>query len=223
MVESLAELYNRIRLRVLTPPVVALIVAIDVFSFVAGCLFWYGSQLPQTPWWAWVFVPDCPLFALLGGIALIGLLTGRRFSLFESIVAMGSIKYAIWTIVAWVLYYAEARTMPFVGIVMIVSHIGLAVQGLFILSFLRLDVRVALLSGAWFLLSDYMDYGLGFHPGVPSAASLPWMQWHTIVVTIGLTLAFLWMTRVPINLWAGAWPVLSLKKDTPLSAQSGRA
>jgi uncharacterized membrane protein YpjA len=219
MVESLAELYNRVRLWVLTPPVVALIVAIDVFSFVVGCLFWYGTQLPQTPWWAWVFVPDCPLFALLGGIAIVGLLSGRRSSLFESIVAMGSVKYAIWTIVAWVLYWVEYRTMPFVGIVMIVSHIGLAVQGLFILSFVRLDALIALLSGAWFLLSDYMDYGLGFHPAVPSASSLPWMQWHTIAVTVGLTLAFLGMSRVPINLWAGAWPVLGVKKDARLSAQ----
>ncbi|MCC7352798.1 MAG: DUF1405 domain-containing protein [Anaerolineae bacterium] len=219
MLASLAELYNRVRLWVLTPSIVALIVAIDLFSFVVGCIFWYGRQLPATPWWAWVFVPDCPLFALLGGIAIVGLLTGHRSSLFESIVAMGSLKYAIWTIVAWVLYYAEARTMPLVGVVMIVSHIGLAVQGLFILSFVRLDAVVALLSGAWFLLSDYMDYGLGFHPGVPSAASLPWMQWHTIAVTIGLTLAFLWMARVPINLWAGAWPVLALKKEARLSTQ----
>jgi uncharacterized membrane protein YpjA len=216
MLASWAQRYNRVRLWVLTPAIVALIVAVDVFSFVVGGIYWYGSQLPQTPWWAWVFVPDCPLFALLGGVALVGLLTQRRSSLFESLVAMGSIKYAIWTILAWVFFWAEYHTVPLVGVVMIISHVGLMVQGLFILSFVRLSAPVALLSGAWFLLSDYMDYGLGFHPAVPSPASLPWMQWHTIAVTIGLTLAFLWMSRVPINLWAGAWPTPSV---APYSAQ----
>lgn len=55
------------------PAALTLILAAALLGWVSGVLWWYGPQLndPATPPWVWPFVPDCPLFGLLGGAALL--------------------------------------------------------------------------------------------------------------------------------------------------------
>ena len=55
------------------PQVLVLILALDALGYFAGMTGWYGPVLrqPTTPVWAWPFIPDCPLFGLLGGLALL--------------------------------------------------------------------------------------------------------------------------------------------------------
>jgi uncharacterized membrane protein YpjA len=240
-----------------TPQILALIVALDFAAYVGGLLFWYGAMMgdPATPVWAWPFVPDCPLFGLLGGIGLLmaigqtwteaaqvqtqrallvtgtlvgalflstylpgvtegwaqqaglmGLLSGllllngfffRRVPIWLlGLFAFGQIKYGLWTITAWLLFWrstAEILGAPLFSaesILMTVSHVGLAAQGILLLTYLtwkldrRLTVTAALASLLWFGLSDYVDYGLGFFPPIPQdLISLSVMQWSTIAVT----------------------------------------
>jgi uncharacterized membrane protein YpjA len=107
------------------------------------------------------------------------------------IFAFGQIKYGIWTITAWLLYWrstAEILGSPhfsFDSISMTIAHVGLAAQGLFLFAYFR-PTRVGMLAALlWFGASDFVDYGLGFYPAIPEQLiSLEVVQWSTITVTV---------------------------------------
>lgn len=250
------------------PQFLALIVVIDVAAYFAGLLYWYGYVMadPATPWWVWTFIPDCPLFGLLGGLGLLMVVAQQRWqspaedgaqraqrtlwvaavvslviwlstywpgvgqgwaqqsamlavwswSLLVGAVwfrrppawllglfAFGQIKYGIWTITAWLLYwrstamYFGAPHFSFDSVLMTTTHIGLVAQGVLLLTYFRPDLRAALVGLVWFGVSDFVDYGLGFYPAIPEQfISLTFMQWSTISVTLLLSVIFaLWGWR----------------------------
>lgn len=257
----IAQQVRLIQRMVAVPQLLALIVVIDVAAYFAGLLYWYGPVMadPATPAWAWPFIPDCPLFGLLGGLGLL-IVTARRswseparrqgqtvvrmvtllsvgiwLSTYWSaapigwtsqramwavwsgallmgalwfrqaspwllgIFAFGQIKYGIWTITAWLLYWRStsiAFGSPHFSpdsILMTVTHIGLVAQGVLLLTYFRPTVGAAVAGLLWFGLSDYVDYGLGFYPYIPQQfISLSVMQWSTIAVTGLLTGFYLW-------------------------------
>lgn len=245
-------------------PLLTLLVVIDVAAYFGGLLYWYGYVMasPSTPIWAWPFIPDCPLFGLLGGVGMLmvtakwfwsdadqakaqrylavlagistllwlstylpGISTAWRLqgamlavwswslvlaTLFFrqappwllGIFAFGQIKYGIWTITAWLVYWRNtnlafgAPDFSFDSVFMTLTHIGLLGQGIFLLTYFRPDFPTAVVSFAWFALSDFVDYGLGYYPGLPlDFIPLPIMQWSTIAVTIGLSAIYLWLSQ----------------------------
>ena len=248
------------------PPLLTLILVLDVFAYFAGLLFWYGIQMANVyapaPIWSWPFIPDCPLAGLLGGLGLL-MVTAHKFwrpaaqanaqrallivgvlstllwistylpgapmlwqqmgptlgvwswalllsgALFHKapawllgVFAFGQIKYGIWTVVAWVVYWRNTAIMNgapdfnFISILMTVSHIALFGQGVFLLTYFKPTRTAVLASLFWYALSDFMDYGLGFYPGLPlKYIPLPIMQWHTIAVTFVLSGIYLWLSR----------------------------
>src|SRR3954453_9835489 len=64
------------------PQLLTLLVVLDLAAYFAGLIFWYGSVMtdPATPMWAWPFIPDCPLFGLLGGLGLLMVIARSRWS-----------------------------------------------------------------------------------------------------------------------------------------------
>lgn len=247
-----------------TAPLLTLLVVVDVVAYFGGLLYWYGYVManPLTPMWAWPFIPDCPLFGLLGGVGLLmvtaqwfwtdvdvtkaqralwvvaGLSTllwlstyapgvgagwqlqGAMFAVWSwsllvaalffrqapawllGIFAFGQIKYGIWTITAWLVYWRNTALVygtpdfSFDSVFMTIAHIGLFVQGVFLLTYFRPDGLTVLTSFIWFAVSDFMDYGLGFYPGLPlQFIPLSIMQWSTITVTIGLSVIYLWFSQ----------------------------
>ncbi len=247
------------------PQTLALLLVVDLAAYFAGLLFWYGYVMadPATPWWAWAFIPDCPLFGLLGGLGLLmvtaqrywsadavrrgqrilGVLTGAaalvwlttllpvaspgwaaQGALFAvlsgsllpaavwfrrppawllGIFAFGQIKYGIWTITAWLLYWRSTAALfgaphfSFESILMTVTHIGLFAQGVLLLTYFRPTWRAGVAAAVWFGMSDFMDYGLGFFPQIPQMLiSLSVMQWSTMAVTVLLSVVYLvWGVR----------------------------
>lgn len=249
-----------------TAPLLTLLVVIDIVAYFGGLLYWYGYVMadPQTPMWAWPFIPDCPLFGLLSGIGMLmvtakwfwtegatakflralwpvaGLSTLLWLSTYLpgvtpgwqwqgamlavwcwslllaayffrqapawllGVFAFGAIKYGIWTITAWLVYWRNtalvygAPDYSFDSVFMTITHIGLLGQGIFLLTYFRPDWRTVMASLVWFALSDFMDYGLGFYPGLPlDFIPLPIMQWSTIAVTIGLSALYFWLSQTP--------------------------
>ncbi|MCE7980667.1 MAG: DUF1405 domain-containing protein [Caldilinea sp. CFX5] len=245
-------------------PLLTLLVVIDVVAYFGGLLYWYGYVMasPWTPIWAWPFIPDCPLFGLLGGIGML-MVTARWFwtdgdqakaqrylavlagistllwlstylpgvsptwrwqgamlavwswslvlatfffrqapAWLLGLFAFGQIKYGIWTITAWLVYWRNtnlvfgAPDFSFDSVFMTLTHIGLLGQGIFLLTYFRPDLPTALISFAWFALSDFVDYGLGYYPGLPlDFIPLPIMQWSTMAVTVGLSAIYLWLSQ----------------------------
>ena len=118
------------------------------------------------------------------------------------IFAFGQIKYGIWTITAWLLYWrstAELLGAPHFSIdsiTMTVAHIGLAAQGLLLLTYFRPTRVSALAAVLWFGVSDFVDYGLGYYPAIPEQLiSLEVVQWSTVTVTV-LLVALYWLYAV---------------------------
>jgi uncharacterized membrane protein YpjA len=269
------------------PAALVVILAVNVVAYVLGLLWWYGPPLndPATPIWAWPFVPDCPLFGLLGGLALLQMVALRRWSrsaqaqtrrtllllgvlaLLPALLALagwfpfdgamaraqaamwglasgslllvgslpghplwmaavggiqiaGQVKYGIWTLTLWGLFWRNTALLygaPIVsaeGVLMVVAHVALIVQGIVLLVWLpdllqRTERRHLAVAGrrpipgarlwgvaalavlAWFALSDFVDYTLGFHPAVHQLVSLESIRISTERMTWVMTFLFL--------------------------------
>lgn len=145
--------------------------------------------------------------ALLGVFCWTMLLFGSLFhrapNWLLAIAAFGNIKYGVWTVSAWIVYW---RTTSMVtgaphfspdSIAMTTTHLGMIVQGLLLLTYFKPTRIAALVSLLWFALSDFVDYGLGYFPPINQYISLPFMQWSTIAMTILLTLWLLWLSSRP--------------------------
>lgn len=173
-------------------------IAVNLVGLVWGTVGWYGSQLAETsPLW-WLFVPDCPLVAGLFAIALWGLRDGRRWTGFNLWVAMGLIKYGIWTCVIWLAYWSQTGDFFPLSVAMFLTHIGLIAQGIVLLLLTRSWTMVeALPALAYYLVADAVDYGLGHHPGYPRVVSAALVQWHTMAVTLILGLLLVARGRSP--------------------------
>lgn len=251
----------RLRAWVAQPTLLALLVVVNIAAYFAGLIFWYGPVMtdPTTPWWAWLFIPDCPQFALLGAIGLLMAVAqkhwspaaqarGQRWLRYAAVLslvvwgttvlpgmpagwaqqnamfavwtvslllgavwfrrapawllgvfALGQIKYGIWTITAWLLYwrstaaYFGAPHFSVDSVAMTVTHIGLALQGILLLTYFRPTLGALWAGLLWFGLSDFVDYGLGYHPAVPEFfISVPVLQWSTMAVTLLMSLFYLW-------------------------------
>jgi uncharacterized membrane protein YpjA len=185
--------------------VLVTLLLIDIAAYFGGLIFWYGYVMarPETPLWAWLFIPDCPLFGLLGGLGLlmvvardewseasrrraqrsliavgvgvafawlytytpfagwmwvaqratlgvlawslllVGVFFRRTPVWLLGIFAFGQIKYGIWTVTAWSLFWqstAEMLGAPLFSpesVWMTVAHVGLAAQGILLLAYFR--------------------------------------------------------------------------------------
>lgn len=168
----------------------------NLVGAVWGAAIWYGPMLAASPFWTWLFIPDCPLAALLGSIALFGMRGGRRWPLFYALTAFACIHYGIWTIVFWSRQWLGSGVAQPFEIVLFLTHIGLLCEGMLFairIGALTLAHRVAVIG--WFVLAWYIDYGLGFHPPLTSHVSFEFVAWLTAALTGGLSLALLLLPR----------------------------
>jgi len=187
------------------------------FAFVFGTAGWYGRFFGevQAPLWAYPFIPDCPLAALLFGVAVLLMHLGRRSNLLNQLAAVFCVKYGVWTMTFWALYWAITGDVElsslFSGPVMFVTHLGLTIMGLLLLQYVQPSVRDSALVLAWFVLSDLVDYapiaagrlgGYGYYPPLPwingdPAALVPAMMVNAVMMT--------WLVGGGLLLRAAVW------------------
>ncbi|NJP04600.1 MAG: DUF1405 domain-containing protein [Chloroflexaceae bacterium] len=168
----------------LRPWLFALILAANLFGAIVGGIYWYGPMLWTSPWWAMPFVPDCPLAALLWSIAALGVWAKQRWYFFYALTAFACIKYGAWTIAFWLWTWLQAGQIFPLEALLFVSHIGLLLQGLLLVTFvqpLAMPGRIAVVS--WFILSVQVDYRLGFHPPLGGFVSVSFAFWVATLLT----------------------------------------
>lgn len=63
--------------------ILSLLVVMTVVAYFGGVFYWYGLYIIQTqpPIWAWLFIPDCPLWGLLGGLGLMMVAAHQHWSI----------------------------------------------------------------------------------------------------------------------------------------------
>jgi uncharacterized membrane protein YpjA len=194
---SFTHLYQWLVSLMLSPLVVTAIFTGNGIGVVAGMIYWYGDQLRVSPWWLWPFIPDSPLstFWMLPALALI-LWRQPGWPLFNAYAAFGVIKYGLWTVVFWALYWLNGGSLHLESISMSVTHLIMVMQGLLLLGFTRLTPGVALGLGAWFLFNDWLDFGpMRLRPGLPPGVSVTTMMGVTVALTVLITLAYLGIAR----------------------------
>ncbi len=172
----------------------AFIVAANFIGFVWGVIYWYGPHLRVAPLIHWPFIPDCPLFALLFIPAFLQARRGHGNNGYNLLTAFGLIKYGIWTNAFWYAYWAQGNPVDGMGVAMVLTHLGMILEGIYLMTYLKPRPVWVLVAWAWFFLSDYVDYGLGEYPRIPDLSLLPFLQWHTIAVT--------WILSLALGVWS---------------------
>jgi uncharacterized membrane protein YpjA len=156
----------------------------NLLGALVGGVVWYGPQLLASPLWAYPFIPDCPLAALVATIAFIAIRAGRRWPLFYALVAFGCMKYGLWTLAFWSRHWLGGGAVEPISAGLFIVHMGLCAEGLLLAlrAFpLSLPRRLAVIG--WYVLSIAVDYGLGFHPPLTPFVPLAYIFW----VAVGLT------------------------------------
>jgi uncharacterized membrane protein YpjA len=144
--------------------ILTIIIAINIIGSLFG-LYYYWDQLMMTPWYLWIFVPDCPLYTFLMIFALIFLVLGKRYDTFNAMTAVGLSMYGTWTMFVLLyfneVYFSPANALMSTGL--FVSHGGMALESVLLLPYLKSSKLVPwLIAGAWFLVQTFFDYFVPF-------------------------------------------------------------
>lgn len=148
----------------------ALVILINIVGSLFG-LYYYWDQLMMTPWYYWLFVPDCPLYTFLLIFALIFIAAGKRYDTFNVATAVGLAMYGAWTMFVLLffseVYFAPENALMSVGLW--VSHGGMALESILLMPYIKkAGVFFWLIAGAWFLVQTFFDYFVPFtYAGLP--------------------------------------------------------
>ena len=128
----------------------------------------YSGQFALHPQYLAVFVPDCPLYVFLTLIILFGII---RNEIFSFIVSIGMVKYGLWTVFVLLFHpgYYFTSDIFNMSVLLVLGHLGMALEGLAILPKKRLAPVALALAIGWFLINDFSDYFLGTVPIIPPA------------------------------------------------------
>ena len=150
--------------------------AINIAGTAFGFFFYY-PQLGDNPFHLWPFIPDSPLATLFAALTFILIAHRKRNKLLEALAVIGNLKYGLWTVFV-LIYYSEifyGGNPLWMYLFLLVSHIGMAVQALFILDISEIDLRPLIIASSWFIVNDLIDYSLGIHTRLYSSEVFPAM------------------------------------------------
>jgi uncharacterized membrane protein YpjA len=164
----------------------------NVLGAVIGGVFWYGPQIAAAPIWAYPFIPDCPLAALVASIALIAIRAGKRWPFFNALVAFGCVKYGLWTLAFWLRHWLAGGAIEPVSLGLFVTHMGLIAEGLLIAFYaLPISLPKRLVVVGWYMLSIFVDYGQHFHPPLTAFVPVEYVFWVATSLTVVLGTALM--------------------------------
>lgn len=169
-----------------------LLIVINLAGTVYG-FYYYQQQFLETPFYLWLFIPDCPLYTLLFAVVIFLYVFKKKTNAFLTVLtAFGLIKYGLWTVTTILLYsnYFFAVN-PLMYSILFFLHAGMILESFVLIPLIR---RINILPiFLWFLLNDFSDYfafGTIPHP-IPFIDSNPiFLILESFFVTIVLSLLF---------------------------------
>ncbi|GGE11498.1 hypothetical protein GCM10011571_11070 [Marinithermofilum abyssi] len=171
------------------PVFLRLLFVVNLLGSIYG-FYWYKNQLAMTePAYLW-FVPDSPTASAAFTLVLLLYIWGKRSPLLEAFAAVTLFKYGIWAVAMIVAGAAMSAGSFFHALhwtdwMLMISHLGMALEGVLYVRLYTFDWRHLTVVGLWTLWNDWMDYGVGVHPWLPS--TLAGQEGIVAVFTIGLS------------------------------------
>lgn len=167
--------------------------ALAVVNFVgAGLGFcWYQAQLAAHPFYLWPVIADSPVSTLLFAVALLLAVWGWRLPALQVLAVTVCIKYGVWAMALighyWY-FYQEIHTLE---VLLLCSHGGMVVQGLWFMRKLSVPLLALLVSGFWLFFNDAMDYLLHLHPTLFMAEQWIFAALTAVSLSVGLILVLI--------------------------------
>lgn len=168
---------------------------VNLFGTIYGFM-WYESQLSITPAIFLPFVPDSPTASLFFTVFLLFFIFGKNSPYIEALALTSLFKYGIWAVVMNLLTLIIDGMLDWQGYMLIFSHAGMALQGLFYAPFYKIELRHLTVASLWILHNDVIDYVFGMMPIYARLTDYMqqigyftfWLSILTIVVAYRLTL-----------------------------------
>jgi len=146
--------------------------------------YWYRHQLAVTPFYLWPLVADSPMSAVFFAAALIFYLAGRRSVLLAVLGSATVIKYGIWAAVVIVHFWLLKGTIDFVVFMIMVSHLGMALEGIIYLRRVAYTAAAAAAVAAWLLVNDAADYLGEIHPYLYFGGQFDFAMYTALALTV---------------------------------------
>lgn len=163
----------------LSRPFLWLLFLVNLAGTIYGYI-WYENQLLWTaenmPAWMLPFVPDSPTSSLFFTLSLLYLLfppskeggiAGAGRAVIEALAVACSVKYGIWAVAMIVAGAMQGDVLHWTHYMLIVSHLGMALEALLYFRFMRAGKIALAVAGVWLLLNDTVDYTFGIYPWLP--------------------------------------------------------
>jgi uncharacterized membrane protein YpjA len=162
---------------------------INILGTIYG-YYWYKYQLAETPAKFLPFVPDSPTASLFFVFVLLAFILKKNWPIFEALAMVTLFKYGIWAVVMNILVYFVEGYIGIAGIMLIFSHLGMAVQGLLYSPFYRIKTWHVVIAAVWTLHNDVIDYVFFM---MPSYRSLDQYMQEIGYFTFWLSILSIWI------------------------------
>jgi len=144
-----------------------LLILVNIGGFFFG-IYYYWYQLGMTPWPLWIFVIDCPLYAIMFAAILTLRFRKKTYNLLNFLTSIGLIKYGLWTgivvVMNWEYFFSAS---PYIYAMLFPLHIGMILEGLILVPKTKIILFYLPLVTSWFLINDFFDYLVGTLPLIP--------------------------------------------------------
>lgn len=137
--------------------VLFMLLLVNFFGTLYG-YYWYKYQLVETPPIFLAFVPDSPTASLFFLFVLVAFLLGKNWPLFEALAIVTLVKYGVWAVVMNLLVFIVSGEIDGIGLMLMLSHGAMAVQGVLFSPFYRFKLWHLIITAIWTLHNDVIDY-----------------------------------------------------------------
>ncbi len=172
------------------PLFIRIIIVINLLGSIYG-YYWYREQLANTPFIYWIFTPDSPLSTTLLALSLLFLLYGKRTPCLSYLACATTIKYGLWAVFVNSHYWYISGQWHWQEVMLMLSHLGMAVEGFLYLLYLLPDFKVWGVISLWLIFNDYVDYVWKLHPYLYLEEQLPTVEFFTYGLTAFIILGTL--------------------------------
>lgn len=139
---------------------------VNILGTIYGFI-WYRYQLSETPLKFLIFVPDSPTASLFFIFVLSGFLIKKNIPIMEALAGVTLFKYGVWAVGMNIAGGLVSGSLNWDNYLLIVSHGGMAMEGLLFAPFYRIKPWHLIVAAVWTLQNDIIDYVFKMMPQYP--------------------------------------------------------